>query len=160
MSSGATSFLYVWKCCWTQTWDVYVLISALWRGNTAYSQREASQVDAGNARATQRRRPGWRGRGGWGSPGAAGEQVGRRMCAFSHLMNRVIHWSTCASVQFFCPCFWGSQTSAWAFLHLHWYPEIHHLKGGTNTEWVLIRKTGDRQYKTYNASHYNISLYS
>lgn len=79
MSSGATSFLYVWKCCWTQTWDVYVLSSALWRGNTVYSQREASQVDAGNTRATQRRRPGWRGRGGCGSPGAAGEQVGRRI---------------------------------------------------------------------------------
>lgn len=27
------------------------------------------------------------------------------LCVFSHLMNQVIHWSTCASVQFFCPCF-------------------------------------------------------
>lgn len=24
---------------------------------------------------------------------------------FSHLMNRVIHWSACASAQFSCPCF-------------------------------------------------------
>lgn len=42
--------------------------------------------------------------------GAARSGVGangldNRMRVFSHLMSQVIHWSTCASARFFCPCF-------------------------------------------------------
>lgn len=68
---------------------------------------------------------------GWG----AGQRDGGRV--FSHLTNQVIHWSTCASAQFSCPCFWGSQTSVWAARRSHWYPETPHLKGRRRRAWVI-----------------------
>lgn len=64
----------------------------------------------------------------------AGNRNGDRKHVFSHLESRVARWSACASVQFFCPCFWGSRTNVWASLHLHWYPEKRHLKTGEHTQ--------------------------
>lgn len=118
-----------------------VLVESSWEG--ICSQREVSQVTVANMRINPEKKR-WEedleneGRGPvWCSQGGTGpNRMNDRMWIFSHLMNQVIHWSKCASAQFSCPCFWGSQTSVWAFLHLHWYPEKHHLKEGKRMPWV------------------------
>lgn len=58
---------------------------------------------------------------------------------FSHLKNRVIRWSMCASALFSCPCFLGNRTSVWASLHLHWCPEIHRLKKSRGKKTMKCR---------------------
>lgn len=75
-----------------------------------YIPKEVSQFAVANMRTIQRRRGGVKKMEAGVLSGAAREGTGPnrlvdRMWVFSHLMNQVIHWSTCASAQFSCPCF-------------------------------------------------------